>query len=169
MMRIKLLLLSLASVLFSTQMNMALALQTGDSMSISFTGRLINRKPCTINNGAVINVSFGNVNIDKVATEHITQPLDYTLACPGSTSSNTIQMTIKATPVTGDPAAMGSSATGLWLKFMNNGKPQNLNIPFDVKDINDLPNLEIELEKNPASELHAEAFTGTATLMAEFF
>ncbi len=166
---IKLLLFSLASVLFFLHVNVALASQTGDTMSIDFTGRLINRKPCTINNGEVINITFGNVSINKVATGHITQPLNYNLDCPGATSSNTIQMTIKATPVLGDSAAMESSSTGLWLKFMNNGEPQNLNVPFSIEDVNALPKLDIELEKNPASELHADAFTGTATLMAEFF
>lgn len=64
---------------------------------------------------------------------------------------------------------MESSSTGLWLKFMNNGEPQDLNVPFGIEDVNALPKLDVELEKNPAYELQADAFTGTATLMAEFF
>lgn len=168
-MRIKTIFLTCFTFLLCAQTNTVFAAQTGDTMSITFTGRLNNHKPCVVNNNQDINVAFGNVNINKVSTDHITQSMDYSLDCSGSQAGNTVEMTIKATPVTGDTAAIASNIPGLWLKFIKDGQPQDLNEAFTVADWQSTPTLEIELEKDPAVELEAAAFSATATLMSEYF
>lgn len=168
-MQIKHLLLSLCTVLLWQQMNTAFATQTGDSMNISFTGRLMNRKPCTVSDGKIILVNFGNVNVNNVTNDHVIKDLDYSLNCPDATSDNTVQLTIRGTPITGDSTVIASSAAGLWMKFLKDGEPQALNTAFVVDDWRNPPGLTIELEKDPSTELNAGAFTGTVTLISEYF
>ncbi|EGT3573383.1 fimbrial protein [Citrobacter amalonaticus] len=145
------------------------AAQTGDSIDISFTGHLMGRKACTVNNNQVINVVFGTVAVNKVATGTITQPINYSLNCSGATESNSVEMTIKATPVAGHSATMAASQPGLWVTFLNEGLEQTLNTPFSVADWHNPPKLDIRLDQDPDSELQAATFTATATLMAEYF
>lgn len=168
-MRLKTLILTYFTVLLCAQTNIVTAAQTGDTLSITFTGRLNNHKPCVVNNNQDINVAFGNVNIARVSTDHITHAMDYSLDCSGTQASNTVEMTIKAIPVTGDTAAIASNIPGLWLRFIKDGKPQDLNASFIVTDWQSPPRLEIELEKDPAVELQAAEFSGTATLISEYF
>ena len=160
--------LGVASILLMMAVS-AYASQTGDSMKIDFTGRLITRTACTVNNNQMISVFFGNVAINKVATGNVIQALSYSLDCGMATTGNTVQMTINATSVPSDSAAMNSSMPGLWMRFLNEGGAQPLGKPFNVADWHNPPKLEIQLVKDPSVALEASNFTGVATLIAEYF
>ena len=151
------------------QMPEVFAAQTGDSMDIAFTGHLMGRRACTVNNDQVITVSFGTVAINKVDTGTIIQPVNYSLNCSGASESNSVEMTVKATPVAGHSATMAASQSGLWVTFLNEGQEQVLNTAFAVVDWHNPPQLDIRLDKNPDVELQAATFTATATLMTEYF
>lgn len=145
------------------------AVQTGDSMNITFTGHLMVRRSCTVNNDQVINVAFGTVAADDVPTGEIVKPVDYTLNCVGVRENNSVEMTIKASAVNGHPATMSASQSALWVTFLNDGQEQPLNTPFVVPDWKNPPKIDIRLDKDPDQGLRTAAFTATATLMAEYF
>lgn len=151
------------------QMPEVFAAQTGDSMDITFTGHLMGRRACTVNNDQVITVSFGTVAINKVATGETSQSISYSLNCSGASESNSVEMTVKATPVVGHSATMAASQSGLWVTFLNEGQEQALNTAFAVADWHNPPKLDVRLDKDPSVELQAATFTATATLMAEYF
>lgn len=156
-------------LMFGFQGHDLFAAQTGDSMTIAFTGHLMGRRACTVNNNQVINVAFGTVAVNKVAIGEVIKNVDYTLNCAGASESNSVEMTLSAVSLGGHPASMASSQAGLWITFLNEGAEQNLNAPFVIADWRNPPKLEFKLEKDPALELQAAAFTATATLKAEYF
>lgn len=145
------------------------AAQTGDSMTVNFTGRLTGRRACTINDDKTIVVDFGKVGLKKVGTSEAIKTIDYTLDCTGMNDTHSLEMTIKATPISGHNSTMASSVSGLWVTFMKEGQAQALNTPFTVTDWHNPPKLDIQLDKDPAVELEAAAFSATATLMAEYY
>ncbi|WP_432225803.1 fimbrial protein [Enterobacter wuhouensis] len=155
--------------LFGFQMSELFAAQTGDSMAISFTGHLMGRRACTVNNNQVINVAFGTVAVNKVAAGAVTQPVNYSLNCSGASETNSVEMTIKAIPVSGHSTTMEASQPGLWVTFLNESQEQMLNVPFSVADWHNPPKLNIRLDKNPDIELQAATFTAIATLNVEYF
>lgn len=143
--------------------------QTGDTMTVDFSGRLMGRRACTVNDDKTIMVAFGNVGINKVGTSETIKSINYTLNCSNMNEMNTVEMTIKAIPVAGHNSSMASSVQGLWITFLKNGQEQALNNSFVVTDWHNPPLLEVRLEKDQSTELQANAFSATATLMAEYF
>lgn len=159
----------IVSVIASTFHISVNAAQTGDSLAISFTGRLFVHKECIINDNKLITVDFGSVGVNKVGTGEAVKAVDYSISCVGSSETNSIQMTIKATPVPGYPNEFPASISGLRIKILNEGQIQELNKPFSIADWRNPPKLEVQLDKDPEVTLEAANFSGTATLMAEYF
>lgn len=140
----------------------------GDSLNISFTGRLITSTVCTVNSNKNMVVAFGEVGVNKVASGQYVKDIPYTLDCGAANASNKVRMTIKAVPVTGDNTAIATSSPGLWVKFLKDGIGVEINNEFAVDDWRNPPLLQLQLEKDPAVELHADNFTATATIVADY-
>ncbi|KFA84180.1 fimbrial protein [Enterobacter asburiae] len=146
----------------------AVSNQTGDSVTYKFSGRLQAATPCTISNDQVITVDFGNVAVSRLNGGAYIQPVNYTLECGSAGSANTVSMVFKATPVASDAATFSSTINGLWVKVLKDGQPLELNKAFTVADPLSPPAIEVQLEKDPATDLAEGSFTATGTLMAEY-
>lgn len=143
--------------------------QTGDSVDFTFTGRLQAMTPCSINNDAPVSVKFDNVGINKVESGQYLRQMDYTLDCGSATSSNTILMSFTTTtPVATEPAAISSDIPGLWVKIFKDGSPLELGKEFQISDTHAPPKIEVQLIKDPTTDLIEGGFKATGTLVAEY-
>lgn len=146
----------------------ALAKQTGDAMSYSFSGRLIGVTQCKVNNDKPVEVHFGKVGIAKIDKGTYVQDIGYTLDCGSATSDNTVTLSIKATPALWDPKAIASSAEGLGAYILKDGEPIELNTDIKVDDPNVQPKLQAKLLKDPQAILTEQDFSVTGTMVVEY-
>lgn len=153
---------------FAPAFSHAVSNQIGDSVKVAFTGRLQLVTPCTISNDQLITVEFGNVAVNRVDSGNYTQTVEYTLDCGSAGSGNTVSMVFKATPVPSDAAAFASSAPGLWVKVLKDGQPLELNKAFSIANPESPPKVQVQLVRDPASELSAGGFSAIGTLMADY-
>lgn len=144
------------------------AKQTGDSVRYDFTGTLRAMTQCKVNDDQVINVPFGNVSVNKVDSGIYFRTINYSLDCGSVGASNTVLMTLRATPVATSDSTIATSAAGLWAQFYKEGAPVPLNKEFKIDDPTSPPKLEVKLVKDPDTDFKEGAFTATATLMVEY-
>lgn len=143
--------------------------QTGDSVDVRFTGRLQAMTPCSINNNGPVTVAFGNVGINKVDSGQYLRKMEYRLDCGSATSSNTVLMSFTTTtPVVTDSAAISSNIPGLWVKILKDGAPLELGKEFQIPDPQVQPKIEVQLIKDPTTDLVEGGFKATGTLLAEY-
>ncbi|HFT3223645.1 TPA: fimbrial protein [Klebsiella pneumoniae] len=146
----------------------ALAKQTGDAMSYSFSGRLIGVTQCKINNDKPVEVHFGKVGIAKIDKGTYVQDINYTLDCGSATSDNTVTLSIKATPALWDPKAIASSAEGLGVYILKDGEPIELNTDIKIDDPNMPTKLRAKVLKDPKVNLTEQDFTVVGTIVVEY-
>lgn len=138
----------------------------GDT-DINFHGALIAPPACEVNEGNEIDVSFGNVGINKVDGVNYLTTLDYKVICGESSGTWTMYLTLTGDTTSYDMAAVNTSASGLGIKVFLGGKPFTLGEPMQVNP-EALPILTAVPIKNPAVGLVESDFAGTATLKAEY-
>ncbi|EOZ7472401.1 fimbrial protein [Enterobacter hormaechei] len=146
----------------------AAAVQTGDSVNFNFTGHLVQRSYCTVNNDQVINVPFGNVGVNKVDSGEYIQDIDYQLNCKGLAAGSTVNMMIRATPTSWDSHAAVTDVIGLGVRFLKEGQAIELNKAITV-DPDSSPHLQVQLVKDPQTSLAEQQFTATGTLLASYY
>jgi type 1 fimbria pilin len=146
----------------------AMATQTGDSVTYNFTGTFMVSTPCTVNNDQAMDVSFGNVGVNRVDGVAYSKAVPYQVDCHGASDNTAVVLTINGTRTGWDDAAVTSTATGLGIELQLDGKPLPLNQPFSTT-LGALPSLTLTAVpvKDPAATLTAEAFTATATILTE--
>jgi type 1 fimbria pilin len=158
----------LTVMLMTSYVSSVPAVQTGDSTTYAFKGHLIQANvPCTVNNGQVINVPFGNVSISKVGNGEYLQTISYTLDCGSATNSNTVSLMLQATPTDWDPQAMVASVQGLGVRILDGGTPVDLNKDIDI-ELDNPPELQAQLITKADVQLTEQAFTAGGTLIAEY-
>lgn len=143
--------------------------QTGDSVELTFGGRLQAMTSCSINNDGPVTLAFGNVGINKVDSGLYLRQLNYILDCGAATASNTVLMSFTTTtPVASEPAAISSNIPGLWMKILKDGVPLELGKEFQVADPQNPPKIEVQLMRESGTNLSEGAFKATGTLVAEY-
>lgn len=143
--------------------------QTGDSMIVNFQGKFILSTPCKINNDRVIDVTFGNVGVDKVNGTDYMQVIPYTVECNGVSDNSSLYLTMNGAATSFDGAAVASSADGLGIQIQANGQPLELNKPLNTT-LGALASLKLTAVpvKEPTKILTAQPFTAVATLAVTY-
>lgn len=151
----------------------ALSAQTGDSVTYTFTGHLIQTvTPCTVNENEVINVPFGNVSVRKVTLGGYEQDINYRLDC-GSSVDTFNKVSIKVTATTGSPdwdnkALQSPEVPELGVEILKDGVAMELNKTISIDDPSHPPTLKAKLVTKEGAELSAQTFTAGGTLVAEY-
>lgn len=159
----------LAALLLALCVPGAIAAQKGDSISYTFTGRLVAQSFCSVNNDQPIEVPFGNVGINKVASGQYIQSIDYSLVCKGAPVGATVDLMVQsAQPAVWDARAVATDVPGLGIHILNAGSPLALNTPLTV-DPDSPPQLQAQLVADPSTALVARAFSATSTLLASYY
>ena len=147
---------------------LALAVATSSqAVQVNFSGAIVESIPCTINNGDVIQLDFGNAviirNLDGV---NYSKPINYQINCA---AAGTVRLTLQANETAFDDAAIQSDIPGLGIRINQAGQPFTLNTPIIVDPAN-LPILVAVPVADPdaANKPAAGAFRATATLMADY-
>lgn len=161
-------LLRLAMIALMLTGTAALAQQTGDSVSYTFSGHLVGVTQCTINSGNPVEVHFGKVGIAKIDAGGYVQDIRYTLDCGSVSGNNTVTLMIMATPALWDTQAMTSSVEGLGVHILIDDRPVELNTEIKIDDPAAPPKLRAQLLKDPAVILTGQPFTVAGTMVVEY-
>jgi len=136
--------------------------------SIFFQGNLIKAPNCTINEGQVIDVAFGqNIAVRKVDGVNYRQTVDYGIRCDASPYEWVMSLKITGQVTSFNPAALQTSVGGLGIEIRQNGEPLILGKALLINPKHP-PTLQAVPVKDPDVELVADAFNVTATLTAEY-
>ncbi|MCT4715251.1 fimbrial protein [Enterobacteriaceae bacterium H18W14] len=135
---------------------------------MQFKGTLIEPPPCTINQGNVIDVSFGEqVAIAGVDGTNDKQAVDYQLQCDASDGQSGVVMSVRGTATAFDEAAVQTNQPDLGIRLLLDDRPFNLNTPYSV-DPKAPPALFAVPVGAPGATLTEGEFDATATLLAEY-
>jgi type 1 fimbria pilin len=133
-----------------------------------FRGTLIEPPPCTINDGGMVDVDFGErVGINKVNGVNYLKPMDYRITCESGATGLDMTLTLSGTETGYDQAAVQTDMADLGIKVLQNGTPFTLNTPLSI-DPQNPPVLEAVPVKTPGATLTEGVFVATATLKAEY-
>lgn len=143
--------------------------QTGDTLNINFEGHFTIATPCTVSDDKVMDISFGNVGVNKVNGTDFSRPIPYTVDCHGAPDSSPVNLKVSGTAVNFDNAAVLTSANGLGIQIQANGQPMKLNESL-VTTLGGLQSVTLTAVpvKDPAVTLTEQTFTATATLTADY-
>jgi hypothetical protein len=156
----------LVLISMSTSSHAAIQFRDEDPASATATlkGNLVKTPDCHINNDNIINVSFGNVGVNKVDGIQYSRSIDYTVHCD-SNSDKHLYLSVKGTKVDWDDSAVTTSVDNLAIEIRQNGKPLTLGSDLSI-DLNAPPSLTAVPVKNSGQTLTAENFEAGATLVA---
>lgn len=140
---------------------------TSDSRNVQFHGTLKTRG-CQINNGATIEVHFGDLVISKFdGTSYGQQTIPYTLQCQSPDTSHQLTLAIKGTGGT-NAGWLRTDISYMEIAFYLNGSPLYLNQSVDINPSTH-PAITAVPAKQPEGYMPAPGhFTATATLVAEY-
>lgn len=133
-----------------------------------FRGTLIEPPPCTINDGGMVDVGFGErVGVNKVDGVNYLKAMGYRITCEPGVSGLDMTLTLSGQPTGYDDAAVQTDLADLGIRVLQNGKPFALNTPLGI-DPKNPPALEAVPVKTPGATLKEGAFVATATLQAQY-
>ncbi|MFC0227458.1 fimbrial protein [Serratia aquatilis] len=158
-MSVKTVSLAMGLSLIGTLMGGALA------VPVDFSGTLVEALPCSINNGKLIEVDFGNgVIIRNIDGVRYSEPITYQIACsvPG-----TVRLSVNGTQTLFNGAAIQTDVPGLGILLKQEGQGFTLNTPITV-NLSNPPVLTAVPVSDPAQPPSPGAFTAKATLLAEY-
>ena len=121
---------------------------------------------CKINSGGKIDVSFGNVDISRIAAGHYKKPIGLDIKCGAQDTS--ILLTMKgAAGFTTDVVKASVSSLGIKILRVRTGEAWKPN--SSVKSHTSYNNsIEAELVVQPGTKLPAGGFTSTITISADY-
>jgi len=154
-------------VLFRTGQSLlmlAMSVTVHAAENMKFHGTLVNAPDCHINNGQTIEVTFGNVGVNKVDGINYARKIDYTVTCDGESPDN-LYLSVDGTRVAWDSAAVKASADNLAIEIRQAEKPFVLGSQIRV-DLTALPALSAVPVRDGDRPLAAGDFTAGATLIA---
>lgn len=121
------------------------------------------KNTCIVNNDKPVDISFGNVGINKVDGIAYSQNIPLTISCD-ETPGITLNLKVNGTVSDFDLSAVQTNNKDLAIEIRNNGQLIKLSTPiFSTKDIH----LTAVPVKRYGSDLTAGSFTAVATLVAE--
>lgn len=133
-----------------------------------FRGTLIEPPPCTIKDGGMVDVDFGErVGINKVNGVNYLKLVDYRITCESGATGLDMTLTLSGTETGYDDAAVQTDKADLGIRVLQNGAHFTLNTPLSI-DPQNPPVLEAVPVKTPGATLTEGAFVATATLKAEY-
>ncbi|EPL3976025.1 fimbrial protein [Serratia ureilytica] len=136
--------------------------------NLMFSGALIERADCVINNNKTIDVDFGsNVGVGKVDGVNYRENINYSLDCLPGGSTSGLGIVVSGVSIAYDESAITTSVTDLGIKFLINDKPLAINKRIDINASNP-PKIDVVLVKRPGSLLKTGAFNASATLLAMY-
>lgn len=138
------------------------------AVNVNFSGTLQAPPPCTINNGNLIDVDFGEkVAIKKVDGSNYKQQVNYTINCEPGVPGWTLGLTFQGSETAFDNAAVQTNKPALGIRMLSNGQPFTMNSRFEI-DSAAPPVLQVVPVKDPAKDLTDGPFEATATLFADY-
>lgn len=149
---------------------------SAQAVPVNFQGALVETLPCTVNDGQLIEVDFGDgIVIRSIDGVRYSQSVYLQIYCPSSLLAlQKTTISINGTPTSFDSAAIQTDITGLGVHLNLSGQPLPLNSRREVMLSSD-PNLPPEPVLlmvvpvvDPGSPPVPGAFTARATLLAEY-
>lgn len=147
---------------------MGLNAQSAHAVQVNFRGGLVEALPCTISNGELIEVDFGdNLVIRNLDGVRYSKPLPYQIDCSGV---GKVKLSLTGVPASFDNMAIQTSLPGLGIRIlMEGGMPFPWqSSSFGDVDLQSLPQLTAVPVANSAQPPSPGAFTARATLLAEY-
>lgn len=143
--------------------------QLGDSVTVNFQGHFSFSTPCTIGSDKVIEIAFGNVDVNKVDGINYVQPIPWTIDCHGAPGDAALNLKISGTVTTFEDTALTTSATGLGIRVLANGQAMKINKPL-LTTPSEAPSIALTAVpvKDPIETLTTQSFSAVATLTAEY-
>ncbi|CAI1080564.1 MULTISPECIES: fimbrial protein [Serratia] len=136
--------------------------------AMQFKGVLNAPPACTINNNQRIDVNFGErVGVNKVDGENYRQTVNYEINCEPNQHGLALGLSLTAGPSSFDSAAVQTNIPDLAIRVLLAGQPFVLNKRVNI-DSAAPPLLQAVPVKRPGSNLKANAFLATATLLADY-
>lgn len=136
---------------------------------MTFRGTLIEPPPCTINDGELVDVDFGDrVGINKIDGTNYRREVQYQIECgKGSGGSIALTLSLKGTASGFDKQALSTNKSELGIRIYRDDEPFTpgsvLNITLDNP-----PRLEAVPVKKEGAVLSEGAFEAWATLQADY-
>lgn len=147
---------------------MGLIAQSAHAVQVNFQGGLVEALPCTINNGGLIEVDFGdNLVIRNLDGVRYSKPIPYQIDC---SAAGVVRLSIKGEPSSFDSTALQTNLTGLGIRILLEGGvlfPWQ-NTYFENVDVQSPPVLSAVPVADPAQPPSPGAFIARATLLAEY-
>lgn len=138
------------------------------AVDVNFSGTLLSPPPCTIDNGNMIDVDFGQkVAIKKVDGSHYIQTVSYTINCSPGVPTWSLGLSFNGTETAYDNAAVVTDKSGLGIRMLRDGQPFVMNNRITINAASP-PKLEVVPVKDPGIELTDGPFEATATLFADY-
>lgn len=137
-------------------------LHAADNMNLH--GTLVTAPDCHINNDQIVEVSFGNVGVNKVNGVNYQKRINYSITCDGK-SADALYLSINGTGIEWDRSAVKSSVDNLAIEIQQAGNPFVLGSQVKV-DLSALPVLTAVPVKRSGASLAVGDFTAEATLIA---
>lgn len=149
--------------------SLALPLYAQAAENMAFHGTLV-APPCTISNGQIIEVAFGNdLGVNKIDGNNYKQPVSYTLDCGAGYTAGGLAIVVDTTaPATFDTSAVSTDKTGLGIRIVVDGQPATFAKRVAVSNPVSPPAIQAVPVQDPAVTLTAGAFEATMTLRADY-
>ncbi len=143
--------------------------QAADEAEMRFRGTLRAPPPCTINDGGIMEINFGQrIGINKVDGVNYRQAVTYRLNCNLNDGLPwELTLTLKGNATAFDKAALQTDKTDLGIRLYHDDEPFEIDSSLNIDPANP-PRLEAVPVARPGSVLSEGAFTATATLQADY-
>lgn len=137
----------------------------GSANTINFRGVVVEAIPCTINNGQLIPLDFGQgIVIRNLDGQRYSQTIDYDIQCD---DSGVVRLSVIGTVTQFDGAAVQTDVPGLGIRLNRGGQPFTLNSPVVINPASP-PVLTAVPVADPVQAPSPGAFHATATLLADY-
>ncbi|CAI2025948.1 fimbrial protein [Serratia fonticola] len=139
--------------------------------NISFKGTLLEYPPCKINDGALMEINFGEVGVNKVDGENYAQTFSLKYTCKGARTNAVLRYMGQATAF--DHTAVQSNIPDFGIRLRHQSYDGNVN-DFEIGSSVDVPSYSDESTliaspvKKAGAKLQEGAFTAAATLQLEY-
>ncbi|HGM6603605.1 TPA: fimbrial protein [Serratia marcescens] len=145
------------------------SVQAAEEVAMHLRGTLRAPPPCSINDGGVIEVAFGQrVGINKVNGDNYRQEVNYFIKCdsPGARPWE-LTLTFKGSAASFDNAALQTDNDNLGIRLYRDGQSFAPNSSIKIDPANP-PRLEAVPVAKAGMPLAEGAFAATATLQADY-
>ncbi|HIE4802161.1 TPA: fimbrial protein [Serratia marcescens] len=139
-----------------------------NQQQVQFRGTLNVPPLCSVNNGQIIDVDFGErVGVNKVDGKNYLKTVNYEIHCEPGGRGLDMGLRINADTAAYDDSVIQTSLADLGIRLLLNGQPLVLNRRM-VIDAANPPLLQAVPIGRPGSELTEGAFHAAATLLVDY-